>query len=347
MILLQQITQSIMTRHSEHFLVSGLFVSCLMVLTLSGCGTTKWSDTTRTATEQLLLTNAMDRAVGQMNFCALFNKSTFIDSTAIDGADKLYFISTVRQHLLASGAKIKEKKEDADYIVELRAGTVGTDRNDLMIGVPSFSVPTGFASELLTGTTAVPEIAIFKRTDQRAVVKVAAFVYNRKTNTPVWQSGNIQTESKIRARWIFGTGPITRGDITKGTELAGTKINPTISQIIDLENDKGLAPSVTLPVFYKEYDEKEVENKIPKPTLDSLPLPVSETVPEIPDKPQEMLAANNPGETPPSLPQPNAAPNTVPNNYVPDSTLLPWQTPVQQPQFATPRLAPGFDSYLR
>jgi len=326
----------------------------MMVLTLTGCGTTKWSDTSRTATEQMLLSNAMDQAVGQMDFKALFNKTVFIDSRPIAGAtDSLYFISTVRQHLLANGAKVVDEKENADYVAELRAGTLGTDRNDLMVGVPSFSLPTGWTSEYLTGTTSVPEIAIYKRTDQRAVVKVAVFVYNRKTNSPLWQSGNIQTESQIRAKWIFGAGPITRGDICKGTELAGTKINPTISQIIDLENDMALAPSVTLPVFYKEHEEKEPGNKAPKPTLDSLPLPVAEAVPDEPDKPHEMLAANSQDEMPPALPPPNVVPNTVahnlPNGYMPSSTSLPWQTPEQfaTPQLATSQLAPGFDSYLR
>ena len=323
-----------------------MFVYCLMAVTLTGCGTTKWSDTSRTATEQMLISNAMDRAVGKMNFQALFNKTVYIDSSAIDAAtDSKYLISTVRQHLLASGAKVldKEKKDEADYIVELRAGTVGTDRNDLMVGIPSFSVPTGWSSEILAGTTAVPEIAIYKKTDQRAVVKVAAFVYNRKTNSPLWQSGNIQTESQIRAKWIFGTGPFTRGDICKGTELAGTKINPTISQIIDLESDMSLAPSVTLPVFYKEHEEKESENDIPKPTLDLVP--TAELEPDEPDKPPEMIAANEPSEKPPVFPQPiNPQPNAAPNNYVPNSTSLPWQG---TEQLATPQFASGFDSFIR
>ena len=341
MFFLRHIAQSTITLLIRHFPISGMLVTCLMAVTLTSCGTTKWSDTARTATEQMLISNAMDRAVGQMNLTAVFNKTVWIDSTAINEAtDHKYLVSAVRQHLLANGAKVVENKEDADYVAELRAGTVGTDRNDLMVGVPSFSIPTGWTTDYMAGSTAVPEIAVYKKTDQRAVVKVAVFVYNRKTNSPLWQSGNIQTESQIRAKWIFGAGPFTRGDICKGTELAGTKINPTISQIIDIEGDKTLAPSVTLPVFYKEHDDKELENKIPKPALDALPLPVSETTPNAPDKPEEMLAANDPGETAPPISQPIA----VPNDYVPHATSLPWQAPEQ---IATPQLAPGFDSYLR
>jgi len=372
MFFLRHISQLIIKRISRYPKIAGLFVVFLMVLTLNGCGTMKWSDTSRTATEQLLLTHAMDGAVGKMNFSALFGKTVFIDSTAIDTAtDSKYFISTVRQHLLANGAKVVDKKDDADYVVELRAGTVGTDRNDLMVGVPSFTVPTMGTQDFLTGGSAIPEIALYKKTDQRAVVKVAAFVYNQKTNAPLWQSGNILTESRIRARWVLGAGPFSKGDIYNGTELAGTKINPTITQIIDIEGDKGMAPSVTLPVFYKEIEEKEPEIDIPKSTLDLVP--TAETKPEASDQPQETLAANDqtaPGEktgeqialaspfatgqgtlqnvsAPVQQPMPYVyqnipAPST--NGYAPHSTPLPWQN---TGQIASPQYAPGFGGYLR
>jgi hypothetical protein len=353
MFFLRHLIQLLIKRISRHVKVVGLFICFLMVLTLNGCGTMKWSDTSRTATEQLLVTHAMDSAVGKMNFSSLFNKTVFLDIEAINAAtDSKYFVSTVRQHLLASGAKVVEKKDDADYVVELRAGTVGTDRNDLMVGVPSFTVPTLGTSDFLTGGSAIPEIALYKRTDQRAVVKVAAFVYNRKTNAPFLQSGNIQTESRVLAKWVFGAGPFSRGDICKGTELAGTKINPTISQIIDLESDKGMAPSVTLPVFYKEkeIEEKEPENDIPTPTL--APIPTAEAKPDGPDKPQELLAANE-QTVPPNINAPVQQPvpyvyQNMPappaNGYVPSSTALPWQS---SEQVASPQLAPGFGGYLR
>jgi len=376
MFFVRHLTPLLIKRISCHVKIAGLFVVFLMVLTLNGCGTMKWSDTSRTATEQLLLTHAMDSAVGKMNFSSLFNKTVFIDSTAIDPAtDSKYFVSTIRQHLLASGAKVVGSKDDADYVVELRTGTVGTDRNDLMVGIPSFTVPTMGTQDFLTGGSAIPEIALYKKTDQRAVVKVAAFVYNKKTNSPLWQSGNILTESRIRARWIFGAGPFSKGDIYNGTELAGTKINPTITQIIDIEGDKGMAPSVTLPVFYKEIEEKEPD--IPQPTLDMVP--TAETKPDDPEKPQEMLAANDqadPGEKPgerialapqyvtgqdipqniktPAQQSPQSIYQNTPvppangyppvNGYVPQSTALPWQN---SGQVASPQFAPGFGGYYR
>ena len=361
----------------RQLLVVGAVVFCLMTVSLNGCGTTKWSDTTRTATEQLLLSHAMDRAVGQLNFTALYGKSTWIDSKAIDAAtDSKYFISAVRQHLLANGAKVMDKEEEADYVVELRAGAVGTDRNDLFCGVPSFSVPTGWAADYLQGTTSVPEIAIYRKTSQRAVVKVAVFAYNKKTKAPIWQSGNIQTESRVKAQWIFGTGPFTKGDICEGTELAGAQLNSTITQIIDLESDKTLAPSVTLPLFFTEHKEdgednidkngETPDNEIPQPVLTS-PVSCAETEDTVKTK-ETMLASGvvnaavsdesgiafaSANATRPQVamvyppmyqPATVGNNNSAPNTYVPNSTTLPWQNtePVN-----TTQLAPSFGGYSR
>ena len=44
------------------------------VALLAGCGTTKWSDSPRTATEQLLISDAVDRAISEIDFSALANK---------------------------------------------------------------------------------------------------------------------------------------------------------------------------------------------------------------------------------------------------------------------------------
>ena len=48
--------------------LSVLVLSCLALV---GCGTTRWTDTKRTATEQMLISDAVDRAVSQMNFSLL------------------------------------------------------------------------------------------------------------------------------------------------------------------------------------------------------------------------------------------------------------------------------------
>ena len=107
-----------------------------------GCGTTRTSNTARTATEQLLISDAVDRTVQQINFKVLAGEAVFFDTSQMnDVVDKGYVISCMRQHLLACGCVMKEKREDATFIIEPRVGVVGTDSHDLMFGIPAFNVP--------------------------------------------------------------------------------------------------------------------------------------------------------------------------------------------------------------
>jgi hypothetical protein len=189
----------------------------------AGCGATRSTDTLRTATEQLLISDAIDRAVQTMNLQALAGQSVFLDDTKLsDTVDKNYYISTLRQHLLATGCDLRDKREDADFIVEARAGAIGTDRNDLLFGIPSMNMPS--IPLVQPVPAAIPEIPIAKRKDQRGVAKIAVFAYHRATGTPVWQSGIVRRESSANDVWIFGAGPFQRGTIYDETMFAGKAI---------------------------------------------------------------------------------------------------------------------------
>jgi hypothetical protein len=190
------------------------------VAPLGGCGTTRSTDTSRTATEQLLISDAIDRAVQTVNVAPLAGQTVFLDDSRLgDVVDRNYLVSTLRQHLLASGCLLRDQKEQADFVVEARAGAVGTDRNDLLFGVPSMNVPQ--ILPLQPTPAAIPEIPIAKRKDQRGVAKLAVFAYHRETGTPVWQSGLVHQESSSNDVWILGAGPFQRGTIHAGTEFAG------------------------------------------------------------------------------------------------------------------------------
>ncbi len=130
----------------------------LLIIALAGCGTTRWTDTSRTATEQMLISDAMERSVSRIDFRILDGQTVWLDTTYLSGVtDKDYLMSTLRQHMVASGCTIKDKKEEADYIVEARAGAVGTDRHDLLFGIPSVNLPW----TPVQGTpAAIPEIAL-------------------------------------------------------------------------------------------------------------------------------------------------------------------------------------------
>lgn len=200
-----------------------LYVLMFALAATAGCGTTKWSDSPRTATEQLLISDAVDRAISEIDFSSLADRSVYLDTRFIvTTLDQNYVTSTLRQHMLASGCIIKDKPEAADIIVEVRTGTLGTNRNDVLLGLPATNLPTGGFTP--TGTASIPEIALAKNTNQQAVCKIAVFAYDRMTGRLIWQSGTHKVASRAKDSWLLGTGPFQRGSIYEGTVFAGEKL---------------------------------------------------------------------------------------------------------------------------
>lgn len=235
-------------QHSVRQVIGPMLVACI-VLQVTGCGSTKWSDTSRTATEQLLISDSMDRAVSQLDFRALAGKTVFLDDAPLKPAvDSEYLSSSLRQHLLANGAILKEKKDEADYVVEARTGAVGTDNSSLLFGIPQINMPQ-IASAVPGVPSSVPEVPFIKKTQQRAVTKIALFAYNRQTGRPLWQSGRVQQESLARNVWVFGAGPFERGSIYDGTQFAGDKLD---IPLIDFSDQSRESISVADEAFFVE-----------------------------------------------------------------------------------------------
>jgi hypothetical protein len=199
---------------------------CLVIVaavTGPGCGTTRWSDTTRTATEQLLISDAVDRAISDFDFSLLAGREVFFDASYLAGVtDERYIVSSLRQHLLASGCILREEKEEAEYVVEARSGGVGTDRSDVLIGVPAVQVPVVPGTPL---PSAIPELPLAKSTNQKAVAKLAVFAYNRRTGRPALQTGVDPVVSTAKNSWFFGAGPFKQGSLYERAPVAGDKFD--------------------------------------------------------------------------------------------------------------------------
>lgn len=208
-----------------------------------GCGTTRMTDTQRTATEQLLISNAVDQTVSQLDFRFLAGKSVFLDAQYLDNvADRGYLVSSLRQQLLACGCVLQEDRTKATYVVEARSGGAGTDRHSLLIGVPQMTVPTFVPGQ----PSQIPEIPVAKKTDQQGVSKLAVFAYNRVTGQRLWQSGTIEAISTARDTWVLGAGPFRKGTILHGTEFAGEHIPvPTLGEKSGHESEPG-SPVITV-----------------------------------------------------------------------------------------------------
>ena len=84
-------------------------LAAMALLVFTGCGTTRSSDTTRTATEQLLISDAVDRAIQSVSFASLASQTVYLDDSKLaEVVDKNYIVSTLRQHMLAIGCVLKD-----------------------------------------------------------------------------------------------------------------------------------------------------------------------------------------------------------------------------------------------
>jgi hypothetical protein len=252
-----------------------LFCVIAIIAPATGCGTTRWSDSKRTATEQLLISDAVERAVMEIDMRPLAGQVVFLDTTMLDDVqDGKYLTSALRHQILASGCRLAADREAAAVVVEARAGAIGTDRNDLLLGIPATSV------EVAGNGTAIPEMAIFKRTDQRGVAEVNLFAYERASGRPVWQSGIARINSNTRDRWMFGTGPFQDGDIYDRVEFAGERVRS--------------------PWKRKESDEEATASAVAARTdLRTAKTFATLAVPDAPDGKGSMVADDRPADRPP------------------------------------------------
>jgi hypothetical protein len=147
----------------------------LTAATLMGCTTDRESDPPRTATEELLISAAADRAADALKVDMGKDKKVFVDAGNVDGTDSKYAISAIRGSLLKQGAHLVDDKKNAETVVEIRVGVLSIDKHEMLVGIPSFNVPIPLAGPFTT-----PEIALYKSEKQMGVAKFGAFSYDTK-----------------------------------------------------------------------------------------------------------------------------------------------------------------------
>jgi hypothetical protein len=193
----------------------------LALALLAGCGTVKTSGTARTATEQLLLTNAWDSALRKVDFRPLAGVPAYLDTTNVAAVDQGWVVSSLRQSLLEQGVLLRQKPEQAQWVVEARVGAYGTDAYNWLFGIPQTTVPPTLTG-MPTGT--IPEVPFVKSSDQRGVAKLALFAYDRASGRLVWNSGTMIAVATAKDVHVLGVGPIQSGTIRGGTDFVGVRL---------------------------------------------------------------------------------------------------------------------------
>ncbi|MFG0262644.1 MAG: DUF6655 family protein [Novipirellula sp. JB048] len=202
-----------------------LSAACLATI---GCGTTR----DHQATQQLVLSKAVDQSIAGIDFRPLSGQKVFLDTSYLKASKTIgfvnadYVVSSLRQQIVAAGCLLQDAAPDSDVIIEARIGTLGADDHRVTFGIPENNTFSSAASLIPNSPRlpSLPEISLARREAREGAAKIAVFAYDRETREAVWQSGIRESSATARDTYVFGVGPFQSGTIRKQTKLAGSRL---------------------------------------------------------------------------------------------------------------------------
>jgi len=159
----------------------GLAVLVAVSATLAGCASTTESNTGRTATEQLLLARAADRAVEGLNLPLPTGSAIFVDDAYFQGDGTRYAISAIRGALSDAGFALARSKDTADAVFEIRAGALSLEQMRRVFGIPEMRVPINENLNVVS----LPELSVYSQRDRVGVAEFSGFLYEANTGAPL------------------------------------------------------------------------------------------------------------------------------------------------------------------
>jgi hypothetical protein len=163
------------------------------VLLGGGCTQTGLTKPLRSATEQLLISQAADEALAKADLSMLHGKKVFVDKTYFDGYDKDYVIGAVRDLVSRAGGLLMAKLEESEIVLEPRSGALSIDASSSVLGIPSSATPVPFA-----GAVQLPELALYKSEKEYSIAKIALLAYERESKKHVFSSGPLVGRANIK-----------------------------------------------------------------------------------------------------------------------------------------------------
>lgn len=144
--------------------------SCVL-LTACGCLTRTYSNTPRTALEQLLISGAVDEALAKFHVPELAGRKVYVDCTNLEAYDAAYVKVATRARFAREGATVVEDAESCEYVAEVASGGLGTEFKVGAVGIPAIPIPGA--------PVALPEMPLYKNIEQTALMKLLIFVHKK------------------------------------------------------------------------------------------------------------------------------------------------------------------------
>lgn len=180
---------------------------CLLTLVATvGCTSSRTTNTARTAREQMLVSTAVDQALSKVDFTAFHGARVFVDDKYLDCVDKGYVVGSIRHRMMTNGARVVGKADDADVVLELRSGAIGTDTADAFLGTPEIVLP---------GMLTLPEVRLVSRNNQSATAKLGIVAYDARTQQLLGEGGVSSSMSRDNNWYVLGIGPYQNGELKK------------------------------------------------------------------------------------------------------------------------------------
>jgi hypothetical protein len=151
----------------------------LSSLLLAGCAAERATSPARTATEELLISSAADRAAEKLAEQIPVGLKVLLGTTSVASVDERYATAAIRDRFMRRGVILVDDKASADMVIEVRTGALSTDERSVTLGTPQIQLPAvpGVAS---TGIP-VPSLSVFRRNQTKATAKFEAIGYDPKT----------------------------------------------------------------------------------------------------------------------------------------------------------------------
>lgn len=176
----------------------------LALFGLAACASASETFPGRTATEQLLVARAADRAVNGMTLPIPRGSRVFVDDAYFRAESAPYAVSAIRNALSDAGYSLASGKAESDAVFEIRAGALSLEQMRRVFGLPEMRVPINDSFNVVS----IPELSVYSRRDRIGVAEFSGFLYEPRTGAPLGAVTPMTGQFRIRSHKLFMVIPL-------------------------------------------------------------------------------------------------------------------------------------------
>jgi len=235
-------------------------------LALTGCVAQRSAQPSRSGLEKAMVSGAIDRALDKVNLAPLQGKTVYLDAKHLDDPHRGYVIVSLHLRLLHQHTLITENLDQADVVLEVASGGIGTNRDE-----PE-AVETGPEG----GQVSRKDKNDLARADLNATAKLVVLAYDAKTKKPLIPSGTAYAKVDRTILHIFDLKEADRNPmaITEAARKAFDSTAPVVPASLQAEKKPAAArPQPAKPAVPDQLPAAVVQPVEAKPAVPATPAP--------------------------------------------------------------------------